>query len=97
MTGGGTGLGKAITKELALLGCRVVIASRKMERLANAADEINLSVQQSGGAGAETVAHAGSVHSAHKRTVFPFECNIRKEEQVNIGVQRAEGCTSGCS
>ena len=33
VTGGGTGLGRAITKELAILGCRIVIASRKMENL----------------------------------------------------------------
>ena len=100
VTGGGTGLGKAITKELALLGCRVVIASRKMERLADAADEINLSVQQNGGegasdtgAGARAPGHVSSVRSALKRTVFPFECNIRKEEQVNIrvGKRRAVG------
>lgn len=68
VTGGGTGLGKAITKELASLGCRVVIASRKMERLETAADEINHEV---GGAAVKSP------------TVFPFECNIRKEEQVN--------------
>ena len=35
VTGGGTGIGKSITKELARLGCKVVIASRKLERLRN--------------------------------------------------------------
>ncbi|XP_071479173.1 peroxisomal trans-2-enoyl-CoA reductase-like [Diadema antillarum] len=37
VTGGGTGLGKAITMELLSLGCKVSIASRKTERLEKAA------------------------------------------------------------
>ncbi len=41
VTGGGTGIGKAITRELASLGCKVVIASRKVENLEQAAGEIN--------------------------------------------------------
>ncbi len=41
VTGGGTGIGKAISKELARLGCKVVIASRKMEKLEAAAKEMN--------------------------------------------------------
>ena len=45
VTGGGTGIGRAITTELALLGCKVVIASRKMERLESAAQEINEEVR----------------------------------------------------
>ncbi|XP_070536332.1 peroxisomal trans-2-enoyl-CoA reductase-like [Ptychodera flava] len=40
VTGGGTGIGKAITRELLHLGCKVVIASRKIERLEKAADEM---------------------------------------------------------
>lgn len=44
VTGGGTGIGKAITKELVRLGCKVVIASRKLERLEEAAEEINKDV-----------------------------------------------------
>lgn len=68
VTGGGTGIGRAITKELAMLGCRVVIASRKMEKLETAAEEINQTTGKIGGAPA--------------RCVFPFQCNIRKEDQV---------------
>ena len=41
VSGGGTGLGKAVTKELASLGATVVIASRKQETCQQAADEIN--------------------------------------------------------
>lgn len=37
VTGGGTGIGLAITEELVRGGCKVVIASRKMERLVPAA------------------------------------------------------------
>uniref|UniRef100_A0A8C5QM85 Peroxisomal trans-2-enoyl-CoA reductase n=1 Tax=Leptobrachium leishanense TaxID=445787 RepID=A0A8C5QM85_9ANUR len=40
VTGGGTGIGKAIAAELLGLGCRVVIASRKLERLQEAAREL---------------------------------------------------------
>ncbi|XP_021568812.1 peroxisomal trans-2-enoyl-CoA reductase isoform X2 [Carlito syrichta] len=41
VTGGATGIGKAIAKELLLLGSKVVIASRKFDRLKSAADELN--------------------------------------------------------
>eukprot|EP00058_Branchiostoma_floridae_P017529 XP_002603017.1 hypothetical protein BRAFLDRAFT_59435 [Branchiostoma floridae] len=40
VTGGGTGIGLAITKELLSLGCKVVIASRKKDRLQAAADQL---------------------------------------------------------
>ena len=63
VTGGGTGIGKAIAKELALLGCTVVIASRKMDRLQATATELNTLVN-----GLEKV--------------FPFQCNIREEDEV---------------
>ncbi len=39
VTGGGRGIGKAITKRLAEAGCSVVIASRKMENLQATAQE----------------------------------------------------------
>ena len=41
VTGGGTGIGKAITQELLHLGAKVVIASRNEERLRLAAKEMN--------------------------------------------------------
>ncbi|XP_045709143.1 peroxisomal trans-2-enoyl-CoA reductase isoform X1 [Phyllostomus hastatus] len=40
VTGGGTGIGKAIAGELLQLGCHVVIASRKFDVLKSTADEL---------------------------------------------------------
>ncbi|XP_007420219.2 peroxisomal trans-2-enoyl-CoA reductase [Python bivittatus] len=40
VTGGGTGIGKAIAADLVHLGCNVVIASRKLDRLKAAAKEL---------------------------------------------------------
>lgn len=85
VTGGGTGIGRAITKELAMLGCRVVIASRKMEKLETAAREINQSLEKVGGAPTDGA-----------RCVFPFQCNIRNEDQVyehHIPNTACEPCT----
>ena len=73
VTGGGTGLGRAITKELAKLGCRVVIASRKMEKLETTAEEINHTLS----------GKVGGALTDGPRRVFPFQCNIRSEDQVN--------------
>ena len=41
VTGGGTGIGRSISKELALLGATVVIASRNRDKCLQAAREIN--------------------------------------------------------
>ncbi|XP_028297929.1 2,4-dienoyl-CoA reductase, mitochondrial-like [Gouania willdenowi] len=41
ITGGGTGLGRAMTAALSELGAQVVIASRKLEVLQNTAEEIS--------------------------------------------------------
>ena len=43
VTGGGTGIGLCITKELLHLGCSVVIASRNKERLLAAAEGLKVS------------------------------------------------------
>ena len=45
VTGGGTGIGKAITEELLTLGARVVIASRNEEKVASAAEEMGKLVE----------------------------------------------------
>ena len=47
VTGGGTGIGKAIARELLYLGSKVVISSRKEERLQKAADELSRYIQPS--------------------------------------------------
>ncbi len=41
VTGGGTGIGKAIATELLTLGCKVAIASRSEEKLAKATEELS--------------------------------------------------------
>ncbi|XP_025898013.1 peroxisomal trans-2-enoyl-CoA reductase, partial [Nothoprocta perdicaria] len=41
VTGGGTGIGRAIAADLLALGCNVVIASRKFDRLKATAEELN--------------------------------------------------------
>lgn len=75
VTGGGTGIGKAISSELARLGCKVVIASRKMEALQETAKEINLEVAEMERGGADRM-------SSLPERVYPYQCNIRTEEQV---------------
>ncbi len=77
VTGGGTGIGKAISSELARLGCKVVIASRKMDTLQVAATQINHEVAEMEKGGAARV----TTTSLPER-VYPYQCNIRKEEQV---------------
>ena len=47
VTGGGTGIGKAIARELLYLGSKVVISSRKEQRLQKAADELSRYIQPS--------------------------------------------------
>lgn len=41
VTGGGTGIGLRIAKELSILGCQVIIAARNYQRLQEAADSFN--------------------------------------------------------
>lgn len=45
VTGGGTGIGKAIVSELLSLGSKVVIASRNEEKLQKAAKELTKSIE----------------------------------------------------
>uniref|UniRef100_A0A8C6LZ79 Peroxisomal trans-2-enoyl-CoA reductase n=1 Tax=Nothobranchius furzeri TaxID=105023 RepID=A0A8C6LZ79_NOTFU len=47
VTGGGTGIGKAISAELLELGCTVVISSRKADRLNAAAQEMRKKIPSS--------------------------------------------------
>ena len=77
VTGGGSGIGKAITTELARLGCKVVIASRKAERLQESAKEINHKI-------ADEVGGATETPRLRLERVYPFQCNIRQEDQVRL-------------
>uniref|UniRef100_G3MRA0 Peroxisomal trans-2-enoyl-CoA reductase n=2 Tax=Amblyomma TaxID=6942 RepID=G3MRA0_AMBMU len=66
VTGGATGIGKAITEELLCLGCSVTIASRNEDNLKSAVKDFQgriLPVEE-------------------KERVTFMSCNIRKEEQV---------------
>uniref|UniRef100_A0A8C6QFX8 Peroxisomal trans-2-enoyl-CoA reductase n=1 Tax=Nannospalax galili TaxID=1026970 RepID=A0A8C6QFX8_NANGA len=47
VTGGATGIGKAIAKELLHLGCNVVIASRKLDRLNSTVNELRATLSSS--------------------------------------------------
>lgn len=66
VTGGGTGIGKSITKELALLGATVIIASRDVTKCQTAANEINATLPK-GGKG---------------KVVVGLSTNIRNEESI---------------
>uniref|UniRef100_A0A4W5L692 Peroxisomal trans-2-enoyl-CoA reductase n=1 Tax=Hucho hucho TaxID=62062 RepID=A0A4W5L692_9TELE len=56
VTGGGTGIGKAISSDLLQLGCNVVIASRKLERLEATADELRQTIPPSSPASVTPIA-----------------------------------------
>lgn len=72
VTGGGTGIGRSIAIELALLGAIVVIASRDEDKCAVAAKEMNQEVQNN----SEDKSCAG-------RVVVGPSTSIRDEEQVD--------------
>ncbi|XP_069470097.1 peroxisomal trans-2-enoyl-CoA reductase-like [Ambystoma mexicanum] len=44
VTGGGTGIGRAIAEELLTLGCKVVIASRNLDRLKETAEQLTTKI-----------------------------------------------------
>ena len=67
VTGGGTGIGRSIAIELALLGATVVIASRNVDKCENTAKEIFALLRNSSTGG---------------RVVVGPSTNIRKEEEI---------------
>lgn len=66
VTGGGTGIGRAIAQELASIGAIVVIASRDESKCEEAAGEMNALLEE----GCKGKVEAGP------------SCSIRDEEQV---------------
>ncbi|KAK7092536.1 peroxisomal trans-2-enoyl-CoA reductase-like [Littorina saxatilis] len=75
VTGGGTGIGQAIALELMYLGCSVVIASRKVERLQAAAQDMRTRILNS--------QQGNSKQSASAPTLSVMKCNIREELEVS--------------
>jgi peroxisomal trans-2-enoyl-CoA reductase len=67
VTGGGTGIGRAIALELAILGATVIIASRDEIKCQNTAEEINMNLDH---------------YIDHGTVVAGPSCSIRKEEDV---------------
>ncbi len=68
VTGGGSGLGKAMTKYFMELGANVAITSRDLDKLKNTAKELEAETQKSAGT------------SAGK--CFPVQCDVRHNDQV---------------
>lgn len=75
VSGGGTGIGRAITTELASLGATVVIASRDTEKCELAANEINQLLKRN--------------TSSKGRVVVGPSTNVRDEEDIKSLVSRA--------
>lgn len=69
VTGGGTGIGRTIAKELAILGATVVISSRNVAKCETAALEMNQEIKAYG-------------NNSKGKVVAGPSCSIRKEEDV---------------
>ncbi|KAM7292059.1 peroxisomal trans-2-enoyl-CoA reductase [Ixodes scapularis] len=72
VTGGATGIGKAVAEELLHLGCSVTIASRNEENLKGAANELQSRLTNQEGC----------------PRILYTPCNIRSEEQVKNLISR---------
>jgi peroxisomal trans-2-enoyl-CoA reductase len=72
VTGGGSGIGRAIAEELCSLGCSVAVCARKEERLREAARDLNARYAGSGNEGGACRAYG---------------CNIRRTEDVKRTVR----------
>lgn len=69
VTGGGTGLGRAMSTYFLKLGANVVITSRKMDVLEKTA--------------AEMQEEASADDREHRAKVLPVQCDVRKPEEVD--------------
>jgi NAD(P)-dependent dehydrogenase (short-subunit alcohol dehydrogenase family) len=83
VTGGGTGLGRAMSLRLAELGANLVIASRKMENLEPTAEEIRAK-------GAECMAHAVDIRD-HAKVEAMLPAVVERFGRVNILLNNAAG------
>lgn len=83
VTGGGTGLGLAIAREFAARGAKVVIASRKQEKLAAAAASIN-------DAGGQCDTFAFDVRAPEQVEAL-IEYTVGKHGRIDILVNNAAG------
>ena len=84
VTGGGSGIGRSIAKELACLGATVVIASRDEGKCIAAADEMNKEIER------YMMMKSNSIGNvSYGRVVVGPSTSIRNEEQVNNLVSAA--------
>lgn len=74
VTGGGTGLGRAMSTYFLKLGANVVITSRKIDVLEKTAVEMQNEVSADG--------------REHKAKVLPVQCDVRKPEEVDEVLKR---------
>lgn len=84
VTGGGSGIGRSIAKELACLGATVVIASRDEGKCIAAADEMNKEIERY-----MMMKNNSNGNIMHGRVVVGPSTSIRDEEQVNNLVSAA--------
>jgi NAD(P)-dependent dehydrogenase (short-subunit alcohol dehydrogenase family) len=85
VTGGSKGIGRAVAAAFACAGARVMIASRRAENLAAAAQAIEPAATREGGAISWTVAHAGRPEDAERCV----QATIERFEGLDILVNNA--------
>jgi NAD(P)-dependent dehydrogenase (short-subunit alcohol dehydrogenase family) len=90
VTGGGTGIGKAITRAFAAEGCSVVISARNAERLSSAATEL----QKSATGGAKVVPIAADV-TDEKQIQHVFAETMSRFKRLDILVNNAGAFPGG--
>lgn len=87
VTGGGSGLGKAIASEFARLGANVAIASRKQEHLDAGLRALEDIYREAAAAGSSA---AGSSAGASASTAHAVACDIRDADQITQAFDQIE-------
>lgn len=90
VTGGGTGIGLAITTELAILGATVIIASRDSSKCQKAADQVNASLPSSGEVGHVYVGPSTSLRSEEEISSL-ISFIVEKFSKLDLLVNNAGG------